>query len=127
MRAVGEEQYKKVCKNTVGQFKSWLSKNATTELTKSVQDVYLFQEEMDGPNTPGGRPPLYSEPPSYGEEDGSTPTGQPSNSSHIRLLTSVDEPEMRPYVQTAHYQPQPLFQSESHPNNLLARPLAVKL
>ncbi|KAH9218071.1 class 2 chitin synthase [Leptodontidium sp. 2 PMI_412] len=61
---------------------------------------------MDGPNTPGGRPPMYSEPPSYGDENGSTPTGQPSNSSHIRLLTSVDEPEIRPqYTPRRSYQP----------------------
>lgn len=47
---------------------------------------------MDGP-------PSYSEAPSYGDENSSTPTGQPSNGSHIRLLTSVDEPESsRPYV-----------------------------
>jgi chitin synthase len=52
---------------------------------------------MDSPNTPS-RPPLYSEPPSYGEENRSTPTGQPSNASQVRLLTSVDEPESRPYV-----------------------------
>ncbi|KUJ16390.1 putative chitin synthase [Mollisia scopiformis] len=52
---------------------------------------------MDSPNTPG-LPPMYTEGPLYGEENGSTPTGQPSNGSHIRLLTSVDEPESRPYV-----------------------------
>jgi chitin synthase len=52
---------------------------------------------MDSPNTPS-RPPLYSEPPSYGEENSSTPTGQPNNQSQVRLLTSVDEPDTRPYV-----------------------------
>jgi chitin synthase len=52
---------------------------------------------MDGPNTPS-RPPLYSEPPSYGEENGSPHTGQSGNASQVRLLTSVDEPESRPYV-----------------------------
>ncbi|TAQ87532.1 hypothetical protein B7494_g4143 [Chlorociboria aeruginascens] len=60
---------------------------------------------MDSPNTPS-RPPLYSEPPSYGEEIGSTPPG----GSQIRLLTSMDEPESRPYV-----------------TNLTPHPLAVKL
>ena len=58
---------------------------------------------MDSPNTPS-RPPLYSEPPSYGEENSSTPTGQPSNASQVRLLTSVDEPESRPYVTRRHVQ-----------------------
>src|SRR2546426_1185086 len=52
---------------------------------------------MDSPNTPS-RPPLYSEPPFYGEENSPTPTGQPSNQSQVRLLTSVDEPNTRPYV-----------------------------
>ena len=58
---------------------------------------------MDSPNTPS-RPPLYSEPPSYGEQNSSTPAGQPSNASQIRLLTSVDEPESRPYVTRRHVQ-----------------------
>ncbi|KAE8443508.1 Chitin synthase, class 2 [Mollisiaceae sp. DMI_Dod_QoI] len=52
---------------------------------------------MHSPNTPG-LPPMYTESPAYGEENSSTPTGQPSNGSHIRLLTSVDEPDIRPYV-----------------------------
>ncbi|PMD62978.1 glycosyltransferase family 2 protein [Hyaloscypha bicolor E] len=60
---------------------------------------------MDSPNTPS-RPPLYSEPPSYGEQNSSTPTGQPSNASQVRLLTSVDEPESRPpYISHRSYQP----------------------
>ncbi|XMA10606.1 hypothetical protein WAI453_003397 [Rhynchosporium graminicola] len=84
---------------------------------------------MDGPNTPGGHPPIYSEPPSYGEENGSTPTGQPSNSSHIRLLTSVDEPEIRPYVPLLQYQSQSGSKTASQVqfNNLLPKPLSVKL
>lgn len=53
---------------------------------------------MDGSNA-SSRPPLYSEPPSYVDEDMHTSTGQPSSASHIRLLTSVDdEPDIRPYV-----------------------------
>lgn len=53
---------------------------------------------MDGSNV-SSRPPLYSEPPSYVDEEIHTPTGQPSSASHIRLLTSVDdEPDIRPYV-----------------------------
>ncbi|KAF8858528.1 putative chitin synthase [Acephala macrosclerotiorum] len=52
---------------------------------------------MDSPNTPG-LPPMYTESPSYSDENSSTPTGQTSNGSHIRLLTSVDEPESRLYV-----------------------------
>jgi chitin synthase len=65
---------------------------------------------MDSPNTPS-QPPLYSEPPSYREEENSTPTGQASNASQVRLLTSVDEPDTRPYV----------------PSNLLPRPLRACL
>jgi chitin synthase len=53
--------------------------------------------KMDSPITPS-RPPLYSEPPSYGDENSFTPTGEPSNGSQIRLLTSLDEPNSRPYV-----------------------------
>ncbi|PMD36240.1 glycosyltransferase family 2 protein [Hyaloscypha variabilis F] len=60
---------------------------------------------MDSPNTPS-RPPLYSEPPSYGEQNSSTPTGQSGNASQVRLLTSVDEPESRPpYTSNRSYQP----------------------
>jgi len=51
---------------------------------------------MERPNTPS-RPPLYSEAPSYGDEQDSTPTGQ-GHSSQIRLLTSYDDPDSRPYV-----------------------------
>ncbi|KAG9245244.1 class 2 chitin synthase [Calycina marina] len=39
--------------------------------------------------------PIY-DPPSYGEENNSTPTGESGNPSQIRLLTSVDEPISRP-------------------------------
>jgi chitin synthase len=63
---------------------------------------------MASPNTPSGLP-SYSEPPSYGEENSSTPTGQPSDGSQIRLLTSQDDANNRPYV----------------PPSLLPRPLAV--
>ncbi|KAI9051637.1 hypothetical protein LZ554_004679 [Drepanopeziza brunnea f. sp. 'monogermtubi'] len=75
-----------------------------------------------------GHPPMYSEAPSYseatydevpsyGDEHLSTPTGQPSNSSHIRLLTSVDElePGGRPYV------------SPSQSQSQVPAPLKVKL
>ncbi|KAH8678752.1 putative chitin synthase [Tricladium varicosporioides] len=52
---------------------------------------------MDSPNTPS-RFTYSSEPPAYGEENGSTPTGQPSDSSQIRLLTSQDDANSRSYV-----------------------------
>jgi len=52
-------------------------------------------------------PPMYSEPPSYGEEENSTPTGQ-GNPSQIRLLTSVDEPTFEPYVPMDQLLPRPL-------------------
>ncbi|KAF4633130.1 hypothetical protein G7Y89_g4987 [Cudoniella acicularis] len=52
---------------------------------------------MDSPNTPS-RPPYYSEPPAYGDENGSTSNGHPSDSSQIRLLTSQDDENNRPYV-----------------------------
>lgn len=65
---------------------------------------------MNRPNTPGSsQPPLYSNPPSYGEGN-TTPTDQQSNAA-VRLLTSLDEPNARPYV--------------SH--NLVPRPLKVNL
>jgi chitin synthase len=60
---------------------------------------------MDNPNTPT-RVSLY-DPPSYGEEN--SPLAEPGNASQIRLLTSLDEPNSRPYV----------------PPYLVPRPLAV--
>ncbi|KAG9238516.1 class 2 chitin synthase [Amylocarpus encephaloides] len=54
---------------------------------------------MDTPS----RPPMYSEAPSYGEQNGSTPTGQTSDASHIRLLTSQDD--RPPYTPRRSYQP----------------------
>lgn len=42
-------------------------------------------------------PPMYYES-SYGEEDITSASGHPGNGSHIRLLTSMDEPEPNSYV-----------------------------
>src|SRR5450432_2285677 len=62
---------------------------------------------MEHPNTPS-QPPLYSNPPSYMNEENSTPTDGQSNAA-MRLLTSMDESNSRPYVQS----------------NLVPRPLAI--
>jgi chitin synthase len=62
---------------------------------------------MNSPNTPS-KPPLYSEAPSYTDDNSNTPTDD-ANGSRIRLLTSLDEPNSRPYV----------------PQHLVPRPLAV--
>ena len=53
---------------------------------------------MTSPNTPH-RAPFY-DPPSYGEDNSTTPVGESGNPSQIRLLTSLDEPTSRqpPYV-----------------------------
>ena len=55
---------------------------------------------MNRPSTPSNAPPGYSGgPPSYGDTpDGTTPTIMPSNGSTMRLLTTVDNSEQRPYV-----------------------------
>lgn len=55
---------------------------------------------MAQPTTPTGGPPSYSTaPPSYtGTPNQSTPTNAPNNGSTMRLLSSQDETEYRPYV-----------------------------
>lgn len=55
---------------------------------------------MARPSTPSGAPPGYSAgPPSYaGTPNESTPTNAPNNSSSMRLLSSMDDSEYRPYV-----------------------------
>ncbi|TVY30202.1 Chitin synthase [Lachnellula hyalina] len=64
---------------------------------------------MASQHTPSG-PPSYSEPPYYEEDENSSIlTGQPSDGSQIRLLTSQDDANSRPYV----------------PPNMLPRPLPV--
>ena len=73
---------------------------------------------MEHPNTPN-RVPLY-DPPSYGDENGSTRTGETGNASYIRLLTSQDEP-------TSSRAP-PYVEEDTVPHPLhIKRPLAVKL
>lgn len=54
---------------------------------------------MDRPNTPS-QPPMYSQPPSYCEDEQSpSHVGQSaSDGSQIRLLTSQDDVNSRPYV-----------------------------
>lgn len=64
---------------------------------------------MNRPNTPSA-PPLYSGPPSYGDDIISTPTDESTNQSQIRLLTSMDDSN-RSYV--------------IKPLNLLPKPLAI--
>ena len=55
---------------------------------------------MDRSSTPSNAPPGYSGgPPSYEDTPGgSTPTNMPNNGSTMRLLTTVDNSEQRPYV-----------------------------
>ncbi|KAI9839164.1 MAG: hypothetical protein M1819_003157 [Sarea resinae] len=57
---------------------------------------------MDRPSTPTQPPPDYSGLPAYyaevPEEDGTTPTNPANGGSTMRLLTSVDDTEYRPYV-----------------------------
>ncbi|TVY46519.1 Chitin synthase [Lachnellula occidentalis] len=69
---------------------------------------------MANPNTPSG-PPSYSEPPYYEDEDSSIHSGQPSDGSQIRLLTSQDDSNSRPYV-LPDMLPRPLA---VHPNRLI--------
>ena len=55
---------------------------------------------MDRPSTPSNAPPHYSGgPPSYFDiPNEETPTNMPNNGSTMRLLTTVDNHERRPYV-----------------------------
>ena len=55
---------------------------------------------MDRPSTPSGGPPGYAAaPPSYYDTpNDDTPTNMPNNGSSLRLLSSVDNAEQRPYV-----------------------------
>lgn len=55
---------------------------------------------MDRPSTPSQAPPSYGEgPPAYFDAPNEeTPTSQPNNGSTMRLLTSVDDSDRRPYV-----------------------------
>jgi chitin synthase len=56
---------------------------------------------MYRPNTPtSSLPPQYSSAAQYAEDDSSAPTDQSANPSAIRLLTSMDESNTRPYVKS---------------------------
>lgn len=60
-------------------------------------------QSMDRPSTPTGGPPGYfAAPPSYsGTPNENTPANLPNHGSSMRLLSSTDEAEYRPYVSPA--------------------------
>lgn len=70
---------------------------------------------MDRPSTPS-EPPSYNNLSSYGDQNGAIPTGQYGNGSGIRLLTSMDEPENRPYV------PHPLKLAQTRKSHTVSTP-----
>ncbi|KAM0572071.1 hypothetical protein ACHAP6_008652 [Verticillium nonalfalfae] len=88
---------------------------------------------MDGPSTPGSRPPDYSLP-SYDDHDDSPPPGhhQNINPAAIRLLTSVegDPYDARPYVPRSPDKPSSPEHTVKHSTpsdaNLYPEPLSLK-
>jgi len=68
------------------------------------------------PNTPSRSSYFSSDPPAYADDDNNTPTGTNGNQSHIRLLTSTDDHETRPYVSDVPI-PHPLSLNMMKPQN----------
>lgn len=70
---------------------------------------------MARPSTPAGPPGYSAAPPSYtGSPNERTPTHMPSNGSSMRLLSSMDDTEYRPYVSppnSAPFYPRPYHKS----------------
>ncbi|KAI9649785.1 Chitin synthase, class 2 [Ciborinia camelliae] len=75
---------------------------------------------MDRSNTPS-MPPMYSE--TYADEYDQTPAGHNRHGSEIRLLTSYDDPDTRPYVpqlapRALNLSPRKPFQAVTTPEHL---------